>query len=91
MQQSIKLQQWLEKELIELSKKLMIKRLKKFDPTLPKLLNTINAIKKFKETDDFEIFYRTREREISMLEFLKHENIMDLKEMLKPLDIILLV
>ena len=50
-------------------------------------ISTINkvAIKKFKDSDDDEIIRKNAQREIKALKFLKHENIVELKEAFKRL------
>jgi len=48
------------------------------------ILNTLVAIKKFKEsTDEDEVVKKTTNREIRMLKTLRHENIVVLKEAFK--------
>ena len=42
--------------------------------------NEIVAIKKFKESDDNELVYKTTVRELKLLRLLKHENVIQLKE-----------
>jgi len=43
----------------------------------------IVAIKKFKDTDDDEIIRKNTQREVKMLRFLKHENVVSLLEAFK--------
>ena len=42
--------------------------------------NEIVAIKKFKESEDDELVYKTTVRELKLLRLLKHDNVIQLKE-----------
>jgi cyclin-dependent kinase-like len=47
------------------------------------LKNKLVAIKKFKDSDDDEVIRKNAQREIKALKFLKHDNIVELKEAFK--------
>ena len=48
------------------------------------------AIKKFKETEEDEIVKKNTQREVKMLRYLRHKNIVELKEAFKRFGILFL-